>query len=179
MRLNPTFKTLLILAIVIGPISWLMFTADGQRRSDAMMLSLFGAESMELDLSVGDALFSEPDLRQVYPNLRWSCAEQASDFGDRACIAPIGNYNTLPAHRVAFYFASGRLNALRVDYRARNHPQLLSQLRDQLGTPEAANEVLQWRMPRGLVVVKTELNKDDDAALIWVASRRLPTGAGS
>ena len=40
LKLNKHYKTLLILSLVVGPFIWLVISADGQRRSDLVMLSL-------------------------------------------------------------------------------------------------------------------------------------------
>ena len=175
MKIKPWFKTLLTLVVVIGPMYWLMFTADGQRRSDAVMLQLFGAEAMELDLKRLEGGIGEPELRKVYPDLEWHCEDRASDWGRRVCGATIGSWNGMPAYRIAFHFSDQRLRAMQMDYHAAYHQQLLTQLRRQLGRPadgsnSAADGVLQWLMANGIVVIKARLRPVDQAALIWVAA---------
>ena len=173
MKMNPWFKTLLVMAIVIGPMFWLMFTADGQRRVDAVMLHLFGDESMMLNLEGLDSRLSEVELAEVYPQLDWQCRQQVGEWGDRQCVAALALWNDMPARQVSFFFKHGRLNAMQLDYRARYHAELIKQLQQQLGRPSEGSDrgpqgVLQWLRASGMVVIKAELGPADQAALIWV-----------
>jgi len=180
MKMQPWFKTLLVIVAVVAPMVWLMFTADGQRRTDAVMLQLFGNSAMEMDLAVLYNGISEQDLSEVYPQLQWQCGGIDGDValvgGGRRCAAVIGSWNGMPAYRIAFEFGNGQLKAMQMDYRPAYHQQLLTQLGQQLGRPSkgsgaAFEDVLQWPSPRGLVLVKEQLQAADQAALMWVASR--------
>jgi len=179
MKMHPWFKTLLVMVAVIGPMYWLMFTIDGQRRSDTVMLAVFGAEGMELDLKRLDDVLSEDELREVYPALDWHCNGtdgEDSEYGaDRRCGAAIGSWNGIPARQIMFHFAAGRLRAMQMDYRAAYQQSLLSQIREQLGPPSdgssmGADGVLQWFDNHGVVVIKAQLRPVDQAALIWMAA---------
>lgn len=186
MKMNPWFKTAMALCLVVGPIYWLMFTNDGQRRSDTVMLWLSGADSVDLDLQRLNPGYGLEQLRQVYPKLDWQCREQTTaDTGrGRACSSPLGSYNSIPAYRIAFHFDDDQLARLRIDYRRRYHQALLTQLRRQLGKPVTpasgaggrAAEVIEWRLAHGLVVLKRELRDQDEPALFWLA-RPLPAPA--
>lgn len=173
MKMKPWFKTLMVVFIVIGPIFWLMFTADGQRRIDAVMLELFGGEAMLLDIKGLNNRLSEAELNKVYPTLDWQCQPQTGQWGDRACIAAVSLWNEMPARQVSFSFKEGRLNAMQLDYRPRYHGEIIKQLQRQLGKPSQGSDVgpegvLQWLLPAGIVVIKAELGPADQAALIWV-----------
>jgi hypothetical protein len=173
MKMKPWFKTLMVIVIVIGPIIWLMFTADGQRRIDAVMLQLFGGETMLLDINGLNSRLGEVELKKVYPTLDWQCGQSAGEWGDQACSAAVSLWNEMPARRVSFYFKGGQLNAMQLDYRARYHSEMIKQLQQQLGRPSkgsggGAQGVLQWLRPAGIVVIKAELGPADQAALIWV-----------
>jgi len=187
MKVNPWFKTLMVMAMVIGPMYWLMFTTDGQRRTDSVMLQLFGAEGMELDLNKLDARLSEEELRKVYPELDWQCADAAQGGGayggDRVCVAAIGSWNGMPAYRVAFHFLNGHVRAMQLDYRAAYQQSLLEQLHQQLGRPlgggaGADDGVLQWSTGSGVVVIKEQLQPSDQPALIWLAAKDRQTQTG-
>ena len=174
MKMQPWFKTLLVFTAVIGPMYWLMFTADGQRRADAVMLHVFGDEAMMLDLKGLNSRLSEAELQQVYPQLDWQCAPRAGEWGDRQCAAALSLWNDMPASQVSFWFGGGRLKAMQMDYRPRYHSELIAQLRRQLGQPSAGSDggvdgVLQWVGVSGMVVIKAELGPADQAALIWVS----------
>ena len=179
MKMKPWFKTLMIMIIVIGPIFWLMFTADGQRRMDAVMLELFGGESMRLDIDGLSRRLSEAELHQVYPTLAWQCRQQIGDWGQRRCSAALSLWNDMPARRVSFYFKDNHLNAMQLDYRAHYHSEMIKQLQRQLGRPSRGSDsgvkgVLQWFRPTGIVVIKAELGAADQAALIWVPPPPVP-----
>jgi hypothetical protein len=182
MKMQPWFKTLLVFTAVIGPMYWLMFTADGQRRVDAVMLHVFGDEAMLLDLKGLNSRLSEAELQQVYPQLDWQCARRAGEWGDRECAAALALWNDMPARQVSFWFGAGRLNAMQMDYLARYHSELITQLRHQLGRPSTGSDggaegVLQWVMASGMVVIKAELGPADQAALIWVSPPQLQADA--
>ncbi len=40
-KIPKLYKRLLLIVIVVGPMWWLIFTEDGQRRSDMFMLRMF------------------------------------------------------------------------------------------------------------------------------------------
>jgi len=180
-RLPLIYQKLLILCVVFGPILWLMFTEDGQRRTDTMVLWLFGEEEIGMDFKTLSPQYTEQEMAQVYANLLWRCRDRTQTYGDRHCVARIGIFNGIPARYLTAYYRNGRLNALKLHYRAPSHGQLESLLNDQLGKPiepapdagEAAAEVLQWRTPRGLVLMKRELVGDEEPALFWLSSSLL------
>lgn len=179
MKMKPWFKTLMLSVIVIGPIFWLMFTADGQRRIDAAMLYLFAGEDMLLDLKGLNSRLSEAELNQVYPKLDWQCRQQAGEWGDRVCSAAVSLWNDMPARQVSFHFKQGGLNAMQLDYRPRYHGEIIKQLQQQLGRPSKGSDggaqgVIQWLLPAGIVVIKAELGPADQAALIWVPPPPVP-----
>ena len=76
LRLNPLYKKLLMLAIVIGPIFWLVFTDDGQRRTDLVMLHVFG-DGGELNLAIEklNSGMTEYQFRELFPDLALGCDE--------------------------------------------------------------------------------------------------------
>ena len=184
-KLPVLYKKLLLLAIVFGPIAWLMFTEDGQRRTDTMVLWIFGEKEIKMDLQVLDRRFTEPELKQVYPDLGWQCQTLDTPYGDRLCVSRIGVFNGIPSRYITFFFRGESLNALKINYRAANHAQLQSLLRRQLGLPESesntggisqtSDETLLWRTSDGLVVIKRELLPDEEASMFWLADsqRRL------
>lgn len=170
MKMPRWFKTALALALVLGPMYWLLVSNDGQRRSDAVMLWLFGADTIELDLRVLDDGYTREQLRKVYPDLAWECSSQAGS-DNTVCSSALGTYNTIPAYRIVFHFSDDQLTRLRVDYRPRYHQALLGQLVQQLGQPAdttTPQAVLEWPLGNSLVVVKRELTDTDDAALFWL-----------
>lgn len=182
-KLPLLYKKLLILAVVFGPIVWLMFTEDGQRRTDTAVLWLFGEAEIKMELSALDTQFTEDELREVYPDLKWQCQERATPYGDYLCVSRIGVFNGIPSKYITFFFDAGQLSALKLHYRNSNHTQLLSLLHQQLGqadnetrtsvTAPDPDEVLQWRTAYGLVVMKRQLKEDEEPSLFWIASNHL------
>jgi len=183
LKLPFLYKKLLLLAVVFGPITWLMFTDDGQRRTDTAVLWLFGEKEVNMDLAILDSQFTEDDLKQVYPDLNWQCQTGKITYGDQLCVSRVGVFNGIPARYISFIFQAKKLSALKLNYRNNNHQQFQTLLRQQLGSPELEarttvdapdpEEVLQWRTPYGAVVMKRELLKSEEAALFWLAGNHL------
>ena len=178
-KLPTLYKKLLILTLVFGPIVWLMFTDDGQRRTDTMVLWLFGEHEINMDLAALDAHFTEEELKTVYPDLDWQCREHQSSYGNHLCVSRIGIFNGIPSKYITIFFTGRHISAMKLRYRAGNHDQFLVQLRRQLGRPDDEarasvtapdpEEVLQWRTPYGLVVAKRLLDSDEEPALFWLS----------
>ncbi len=127
-------------------------------------------------------------MHQVYPDLSWQCQDQISAYGDRLCVSRIGIFNGIPARYLTAFYRAGQLAALKLHYRANNHNSLLSQLRALLGAPEAAqgstpvpapDEILQWRTPKGLVLMKRALSADEEPALFWLSDALLAKRSSS
>ena len=180
MKKNKLHKTLLALLLVFIPPYFLVFTEEGNRITDNAVLWLFGGEAFKLNLQEADTAFNEAHVRKVYADLEWHCGSVQSSFGQNACNASIASFNELPARRVTMYFVNDHLNAIQVDYREPYHNALLQHLLDTLGQPDNAaaavratpdaDEVLQWRTGKGLVVLKKTIRESDHAALLWLGS---------
>lgn len=183
LKLPILYKKLLILAVVFGPITWLMFTDDGQRRTDTVVLWLFGENEIQMDLEVLDSRFTEDNLKQVYPDLSWQCQLRETPYGDQICASRIGVFNGIPSRYISFFFRETQLSAVKLNYRQSNHAQFQIQLRQQLGLPDLEarttvgapdqQEIIQWRTPYGMVVMKRELVGDEEPSLFWLASAHL------
>ena len=179
MTLRRVYVSLLAVAMVVGPAWWLLLTEDGRRRTDAVMLRLWGRPEVALDLT-RLAPYGEAELLALYNHVQWTCATRAGPFGQRRCVAQIGVFNGIPAHSLAFYFHDGRLSALKLIYRRRYHGALLRQLHRALGGPSREAGVLRWSTGHGLLVVKARVAPSDAAALIWIvpALRTVPATEG-
>lgn len=176
----PTFyKRLLAILVVIGPFYWLLFTEDGRRRTDAVMLRLSGEKEISLNLKALDNRFTDDELKQVFPDIEWKCQNQTSDFGNRLCTSRIGVYNGIPSRFITVYFQERRISAVRLIYRPNYHEQLLLQLRQQLGQPQQLESdrgegvpqpgpILRWDTGKGIVILKQQLAQQDEPALIWL-----------
>ncbi len=178
MKLNPLYKRLMAFLIVIAPIYWLLFTDDGQRRTDSVVLFLWGEDEIKFNLEALDNHFTEADLLKVFPDIDWKCQETATDFGNRLCAAKIGIYNGIPARFIAVYFRDQWISGVRIGYRPIYHDQLLQQLLQQLGkpvkenagTPDAeSNAILRWDTGRGNVLLKQALSEGEEPALLWLS----------
>jgi hypothetical protein len=171
-RIPTLYKRLLALAIVIGPMWWLLFTEDGRRRTDLAVLFLRGDAAVALDLALLGPQADEPQLRRFLPQLGWHCADGPGEFGDRRCHADIGSFNQTPAHRLTVYFRDGHLNALQVRYRQPYHNWLRSLNRRLLGSPAGGDPgVLQWHTPRGVVLMPANPSTDGaPPSLLWLST---------
>jgi hypothetical protein len=177
MKLNPLYKRLMAFIIVIAPIYWLIFTEDGQRRTDSVVLFLWGENEIKFNLQALDDRFTESELLQVFPDIDWKCQDSDNDFGNRLCAAKIGVFNGIPAHFIAIYFRDEWINGVRVGYRRRYHDPLIQQLLQQMGQPVRENAdtpggdsevILRWDTSRGNVLLKQILQTNEEPALLWL-----------
>jgi hypothetical protein len=179
LKLNPLYKRLIAFLIVIGPIYWLIFTEDGQRRTDSVVLFLWGEDEINFNLQALDDRFTEPELLEVFPDIDWHCHYNETPFGNRLCFAPIGVYNTIPAHYIAVFFRDKRVSGVKITYRRIYHDQLIQQLLQQMGQPVKENSgipeqgdgatLLRWDTTRGNVILKQVLNEKEEPVLFWLA----------
>ncbi len=184
LKLPTLYKRLLAFLIVIGPIFWLMLTEDGQRRTDSVVLYLWGEDEIKFNLEALDNQFTESELKKVFPDIEWLCQDQTSLFGNRMCAARIGIYNDIPARYIAVFFHDQWVNSVKIVYRPTYHDQLILQLRQQIGTPISENsqdpetnqsvELLRWETGKGHILLKAALGDEEEPALLWFASSSLP-----
>lgn len=180
LSINKLYKTLFFLALVAGPIYWLMFTEDGKRRTDTMVLWLFGGESIDINFAVLDPHFREDDWRSVYPELVWQCKDTQSSFGDRVCFSEIASYNGIPSQYLSVFFTGSMTSAVKLGYRDQYHSEIGKDLLTQLGRPDNADvayaenastsPVLQWTTEFGRVLLKQQLDRGEEPAMLWLAS---------
>lgn len=177
LKLNPLYKRLMLLVLVLGPIFWLVLTEDGQRRSDLVLLSLWeGTEAMDVALEKLHGGVSESDLRKNFPDVPLSCEQRPSQFGDQTCSAPILSFNGAPAHYAVAYFRNGVLSALKLAYRRAYHDYLARDLHHRLGAPEAADDARVWHWPTsgGLVLMPKEVpGPPDEPTVIWLSRQQV------
>ncbi|MBT2971968.1 MAG: hypothetical protein B6D72_13120 [gamma proteobacterium symbiont of Ctena orbiculata] len=179
LKLPSFYKRFLIFFIVIGPIFWLVFTEDGQRRTDIVLLTLWGEDEIGLNLKALHNQVKEEDLKQIFPDLSWTCEDETSNFGNRLCATRIGIYNDIPARYITVFFHDRWLNGVKIGYRGNYHELLKQQLLQQLGTPansdsqlpviEGMESVLHWETESGNVILKEALNEGEEAALFWLS----------
>jgi hypothetical protein len=176
LKVNPLYKRLMLLALVLGPIFWLVFSEDGQRRSDLVLLSLWeGTEAMDVALDKLHEGVVENELRRNFPDVPLSCEQQPSLFGDQTCSAPIASFNGAPARYAVVYFRDGKLSAVKLAYRRSYHDYVARDLHRRLGAPQTtADQVWNWPTPGGLVLMPTELpGQGDEPTVIWLSSQQV------
>lgn len=174
-------KTLLILILVFIPPYWLLFTDEGSRVSDTALLWLLGEEDIKLSLPDLDGQFTAEDIRTVYPENDWQCGSGETEFGNTLCAAQIGSFNGFPSRVVTFFFRDDRLSAVKLIYREPYHEQVIGHLISRLGQPDNvaqaladgpdADNVLQWDLQAGVLLLKKTLGKPDEPALLWLAAK--------
>jgi hypothetical protein len=175
LRLHPLYKKLLILAIVLGPIVWLMFTQDGRRRTDLVVLYLFGKQSLNLAIENLRGNMTEAEFRALFPDLEMGCADAANPFGDRVCVAEIGSFSAIPSRGFTLYLAGEALRAAKVDYRPAYHDTLASQLTGRLGRrgepTQVQGDAMSWQVSDGLLLMPAEAPEaETEAALMWLSA---------
>jgi hypothetical protein len=179
LRLNPLYKKLLLLTIVLGPIFWLVFTDDGQRRTDLVMLYVFG-EGDELNLAIEKlhSEMTEAQFRKLFPDLDLACDEGANPFGDRLCTARVHAFSGIPARAFTLFLSGDVLRAAKLNYRRAYQETLVQDLTRRVGTPVPQSlqgpvtieGPLSWVVSDGLLLLPPEAPKSDaDAALMWLS----------
>jgi len=178
LRLNPFYKKSLMLAIVLGPIIWLVFTGDGQRRTDLAMLYLFGKGELNLALEKLHSGMTEAQFRGLFQDLELACDAGANPFGDRLCSAELGAFNAIPARAFTLFLQGDGLRSAKLNYRRAYHETLRQQLTRRLGKPDrrslpgpiAIESPLTWTVDDGLLLLShQEPKSDQEAALIWLS----------
>ncbi|MEJ2610293.1 MAG: hypothetical protein P8179_09430 [Candidatus Thiodiazotropha sp.] len=178
LQLPSFYKRIMAFFVVIGPIFWLVLTEDGQRRTDSVVLALWGEDEIALNLKALDNQITESEFKQVFPKLEWLCKDELTPFGNHLCTARIGIYNDIPAHYISVFFLNKWINGVKIGYRKNYHEQLKKQLWQQLGAPENSENqtqempnktaVLRWLSDHGNIILKAHLNENEEAALLWL-----------
>jgi len=183
LRLNPFYKKSLMLAIVVGPIVWLVFTEDGQRRTDLAMLYLFGKGELNLAIEKLHSGMTEARFRGLFPDLALVCDAGANPFGDQLCSAELGAFNAIPARAFTLFLQGEGLRAAKLTYRRAYHGTLRQQLTRRFGKPNRRSlpGPLTWAVDDGLLLLSHQKPKSDqEATLIWLSQlaiqRRLRAG---
>lgn len=180
-KLPKLHRTLLILLLIFIPPYWLLFTDEGSRVSDTALLWLLGQDEINIDLGKLDSGYSQQDIKTVYSESEWVCGDKQTPFGDTLCASKIGTYNGFPARLVTFYFRKDKVSAMKLIYREQYHKQILGQYIGELGQPQNvasaladgpdADNVLEWDLNLGVLLIKKELGKTDEPSLMWLAAR--------
>ncbi len=179
LRLNPLYKKLLLLAVVLGPIYWLVFTDDGQRRMDLVMLYVFG-DGGELNLAIEKlhSEMTEDQFRGLFPDLALVCDDRSNPFGDRLCTAEVDAFSGIPARAFTLFLSGESLRAAKLNYRRSYHEALQQDLTRRVGTlvpqslqgPEAIEGPLSWVVGDGLLLMPSqEPESEANAALMWLS----------
>ncbi|MGB5733168.1 MAG: hypothetical protein WBM40_01835 [Thiohalocapsa sp.] len=171
LKLPRAYKLILSLALIAGPFTWLMFTEDGQRRSDLFILHVLGAPGFNIAYDRLNSTVTEADINGQFPKVVFQCSDQVTPFGSRICAAEIASFNGLPARQATLFYDQGTLQALQLDYRARYHDILVTSLRTGLGAPltPVGEGVLLWRLDDGVVMLAAKQPENEaDAALLWL-----------
>ena len=177
MKLNPLYKKLVLLAIVFGPIFWFVFTEDGQRRTDMILISLLkGTEDMNIAFGKLQGTALETDIRGNFPEVPFQCEDHASEFGDRVCASSIASFNGTPARYAAVFFHGGRLSAVKMTYQPHYHDYVNRILRIELGQPikESNGSVWRWNTDHGTVLISVDQpGEREEPTVIWLSGERV------
>lgn len=170
------YLRLLLVIAVIAPMYWLIFTEDGQRRADSVMLALF-ADGSELNLSLA-ALQSNArieDFKENFPDLNWQCETNAEAPKGLRCRADVTTFNQIPAWSAQLDFVRDRLLNFSLRYRSAYQQQMRDALESNFGTAKpstgGSEELLVWRTEHGRILVPAKDVKEKEVpALVWVAN---------
>lgn len=174
-RVNPLYKKLLLLVLVFGPVVWLMFTADGKRRTDLVVLYLFGKQELNLAIENLHSGMTEREFRGLFPELELSCTDAPSSFGDRMCSAEVGSFSAIPTRAFTLFLVGDGLRAAKVNYRRAYHGMLRDQIDGRLGQrAERSDEnpnAVSWMVSDGMLLMPAaEPDSDAEAALLWLSA---------
>lgn len=172
LKLPRTYKLLLALAVVAGPFTWLMFTQDGQRRSDLFLLHVMGSPSFNIAYDRLTPEVREADIAALFPKVDFDCRDAPARFGERVCSAGIASFNGLPAREARLFYTDGLLTAMQLFYRERYHGMLAESLRNGLGEPMASDGggALAWQLEGGIVLLSERPpERPADAVLLWLS----------
>ncbi len=175
MEFKKLAKRIFWTGVLLFPFFWLVFTDEGQRFGDVLLLKLTGREEVRINFDELYPSITEPQLRQVWPDLEFECRDQASAFGSRLCATDIAAFNKIPSRYVTFFFADERLRAMKIGYQRAYHGAITNHLDGMLGAPMVSSRtdddgVYQWRAGGGIVVMPQEkLGTNDEPALLWLA----------
>jgi hypothetical protein len=186
LKLNPLYKKLLMLSLVLGPAFWLILTEDGQRRADIVLIKVLeGGQDFNLSFAKLHPGATEADLLASFPDVEFHCESRDSEFGDRLCQADIVSFNAAPAKRVSVFFDNGATRAVRLIYRPAHHDFVVAHLVRELGQPQTAaageTTLYQWTRDDGMVVVPQAAPEQlEDASIMWLGRGRAgPLGPGA
>lgn len=177
MAIATLHKRIFLVAIVVLPMYWLLFTEDGKRRSDTLILWMMGGDPIDINFRALDNKYSQDDWKKVYSDIDWQCRTQQTAFGESMCFSEISSYNGLPARYLSVFFDNSHTSAVKLVYRNQYHQQLGQDLQQQLGLPlhktgkTADDDVLQWQTDHGMILIRKSLKPDEEATLIWLAQK--------
>ncbi len=173
--INKLYKTLFFIALIVGPIYWLMFTPDGTRRTDSIVLWLAGDTPIDLNFKILDDRFRVKDWKLVYPDVEWQCSEtRSSALGEFFCYGEIATYNGIPSRYISVFFIDGVTSAVKLVYRDQYHSEIGRDLTEQLGKATLSagagerEQVLQWHTGTGVVLLSVELARGEEGTLMWL-----------
>jgi hypothetical protein len=176
--MNRTLIILMSLALLGGPLLWLLFTQEGQRRTDLFLLPLFGRPAVTLSLAELNSRLGEADIRAKLPDVELACTDEATPYGDRTCTAQIGAFAWLPAEGLTFFFAGGELRVVKLSYRRDVHAEVAAYLTQRFGEGDTSRSgadgaptlVTNWQLLDGLVLLRAgDLGPREEPALLWLS----------
>ncbi len=181
-KLPKGYKTVLMLAIVIGPFYWLTFTEDGRWRTDLALMGFLGRSDFNAALESFAGQLTESRLRSAFAKLDWECSDGTNPFGNRTCMATIGSFNQIPARSARLFFRGDHLRAVKVIYQPAYHAQIkrwIEQRARAVGaapsSPALAEQGFIAQPVAGGVLLMPESvpGQGDEPALIWLAKEAM------
>ncbi len=166
------YKTILALSVVIGPFAWLMFTEDGKRRTDLMILGFKDLPMVEMRLDTLAEVFGEAQIREFLPDVHWQCAGSGNEFSDQRCSTQIAAFNDTPATRLVMLYAGDKLAEMEVVYRASYHQHMTTTLDGMLGKAQQKQGISEWPTDHGLILMQNQKPTQDTSSMLWLSRQR-------
>jgi hypothetical protein len=165
---------LLLLVAVVAAIFQYQYGLPGETVVDR-----FWAKPIGLNLDELDSKTTQAEVQRTYHRLRHTCHSNSDSLGDHVCWAPISKFNALDARLVAFFFNKGQLSAVRVSFRSKSHPVLLSSLKEQYGETRdfgkdgGSRNIVGWMRPTGIVAMNDQVEPQEDVILLWTSRHQI------
>ncbi len=169
------FARYILYTLILAPLAWFTFTAEGQRYTDLFMLRMFGASAIEMQLAQVGPHVGEKALIDALTNVNFTCRDNATPYGQRTCHARVASFNGVPSSYITLFFANGGLTGLKLAYHARYHQDLIDNLNGALGpaqsspTAESQPKILHWPTAYGMAMLPEAQPPEAGAEMLWLA----------
>ncbi len=133
---------------------------------------------VSMDFSQTSACPTPDSLKKQFATLHLECADQLSGLGDHVCWSDITRFNNIPAKDIAFFFADGKFNQLRIAFPTTSHNLIVETLTDKFGAARAfprkigSDDIMGWRTPSGTLATYANVpSRYKETIILWSSYR--------